>query len=275
MASAIRIGVIGHVEHITVGRVPKVPGPGDIAHIDSPVCIPGGGGGIAFFQLANSPAEIHLFTAIGDDDAGEFVMDAVSRTGAHIHAAGRCQPHTRDLVMIDPSGERAIAVVGEPLHPNADDALPWSLLSELDAVYFTAQDARLLRLGRNARLLVATARRQPSINEAGVRLDAVIGSRSDPREVCARSDYDPPPDALIMTEGARGGVVETARGQRRFDTVETEIAGGAYGAGDSFAGAFVYYLAAGNNALEAAARAAAHGAAVLADINPLAAQRPL
>ena len=30
----------------------------------------------------------------------------------------RARPHTRDVVMVTPDGERTIVVVGEPLHPS-------------------------------------------------------------------------------------------------------------------------------------------------------------
>ena len=59
----MRVAVIGHVEHVTLGRVPAVPRPGDIAHLESPRSFPGGGGGVAFFQLTRSPAEVLLYTA--------------------------------------------------------------------------------------------------------------------------------------------------------------------------------------------------------------------
>lgn len=272
----LRIGVIGHVEHITIGRVDSIPGPGDIAHLRGPRIIPGGGGGIAFYQLVKSPAEIHLFTAVGDDDAGAFVAAALAESGAVIHAARRAEAHTRDVVMIGPGGDRTIVVVGEPLHPVATDPLPWELFGELDAVYFTAQDPELLRRARAARVLVATARRRPAILESGVRLDAVVGSRADPRETGERADYPGPPGACVMTEGARGGSVETAAGIARFAApAQNDVSGGAYGAGDSFAGALTYHLAAGLEPLEAATLAAPHGAAVLSDIDPLEAQRPL
>ena len=61
----MRVAVIGHVEHITLGRVARVPGPGEIAHATEVRTFAGGGGGIAFFQLASSPGEVHLFTALG------------------------------------------------------------------------------------------------------------------------------------------------------------------------------------------------------------------
>ncbi|HMC33854.1 MAG TPA: sugar kinase, partial [Myxococcales bacterium] len=117
----MRVAVIGHVEHVTLGRVPAVPRPGDIAHLESPRSFPGGGGGVAFFQLTRSPAEVLLYTAAGDDDAAAQVLERLSRTGARVFAARRPQAHTRDVVMITPDGERTIVVVGEPLHPQRTD----------------------------------------------------------------------------------------------------------------------------------------------------------
>ncbi len=275
MAARLRIGVIGHVEHITLGRVAAVPRAGDIVHVQEPRVLAGGGGGIAFFQLARGPAELHLFTALGDDDGARFVERAIAATPARIHAARRAEPHTRDVVLIGPDGERTIVVIGEPLHPRAGDPLPWELLDELDAVYFTAQDPALLARARRARVLVVAARRRECLAAAGVRADAVVGSRVDPRERGALADHAVPPAALVMTDGARGGTVETAEGVARFASPPVAAVGGTYGAGDSFAGALTYYLAAGLDAREAAARAARHGAAVVGSLDPLAAQLPL
>jgi ribokinase len=120
----MRLAIIGHVEHVTVGRVPALPGAGDIAHLETPRWLPGGGGGIAFFQLIRSPAEVHLFTALGDDEAAGAVEQRLRATPARLHLAPRATAHTRDLVMVTPDGERTIVVVGEPLHPQRNDPLP-------------------------------------------------------------------------------------------------------------------------------------------------------
>jgi ribokinase len=272
----MRLAVIGHVEHITVGRVPVLPVAGEIAHLEQPRWLPGGGGGIAFFQLTRSPAEVHLYTAIGDDEAGALVEHRLRASNARLHLARRAVPHTRDLVMVTPDSERTIVVVGEPLHPQRNDPLPWELLASCDAAYFTAQDPEALRAARAARLLLVTARRREALARSGVRADVVIGSVSDPREHARRDDFPVPPDALVLTAGGEGGVVETAGGTRRFPAPPiAPRGGGAYGAGDSFAGALVFYLAAGLPILDACARAGRHGAAVLASLDPLEAQLPL
>ena len=78
-----------------------------------------------------------------------------------------------------------------------------------------------------------------------------------------------------MTEGAHGGTVETAAGITRFAAPRVSATGGSYGAGDSFAAALTYYLAAGLDPHAAAERAAHHGAAVVAGFDPLTSQLPL
>jgi ribokinase len=272
----VRIAVVGHVEHVTLGRVPSIPAPGAIVHMEQPRFLPGGGGGLAFHQLVRSPAEVHLFTALGDDQAGAEVEARLRETRAVLHIARRREAHTRNLVLIAPDGERTIIVVGEPLHPRRDDALPWHMLASCDAVYFTAQDPQAIVAARAARTLAVTARRRPSLVEAGVRADVVIGSAADPREASSLADYPVAPGALVLTEGKAGGTVTTAGGVERFAAPSAVPAGGgAYGAGDSFAGALVYYLAAGLPVAAACGRAAVHGAAVLASLDPLDAQLPL
>ena len=271
----MRVGVIGHVEHITLGRVPAVPRAGEIAHLEEPRFFPGGGGGIAFFQLTRSAAEVLLYTALGNDEAAAAVRGRIAATRARIFAAERQAAHTRDLVMITPDGERTIVVVGEPLHPERADALPWDDLSSCDGVYFTAQDPAAIAAARAARILVVTARRRPALIRSGVRADVVLGSALDPREACTLDDFpaEQRPAALVLTEGAAGGVVYTAEGARRFPAPQRSgKIRGAYGAGDSFAGALTYYLAKGLPVLEACTRAGHHGAAVLGTLEPLEAQ---
>lgn len=275
-ARPLRIAVVGHVEHVTLGRVHAVPRAGEIVHVEGPRWFAGGGGGVAFAQLARSDAEVHLFTALGADEAGSQVAAAVARAGTKIHAVHRAEPHTRCVAMIDPDGERTIVVIGQPLQPRADDPLPWGLLARCDAAYFTADDPAALRAARTARVLVVTARRRGALAASGVRADAVVGSASDAREASTLADYAVPPSALVLTEGAAGGRIETAAGAARFAAPSpAPPGGGAYGAGDSFAAALTFFLAAGLALADACARAGPHGAAVLRGLDPLEAQLPL
>jgi len=272
----MRVAVVGHVEHVTIAAVPAFPMPGDIVHLDEPAVIAGGGGGVAFFQLARSTADLHLFTAIGIDDAALHVYHEISSVGATVHAALRMEPHTRDLVLVTPDAERTIMVIGRPLHPAIDDRLSWDIFSTCDAAYFTGEDPETLKLARNAKFLAVTARRSHVLAAAGVRADIVIGSKRDPRENRRLADYVRPPRALILTDGAQGGTIETAEGVTPFPSprAETPIVG-AYGAGDTFAAALTWHLARGTSIEDACARASRQAAAVLAGINPIENQLPL
>jgi ribokinase len=272
----LTLAVVGHVEHVTLGFVPAVPLRGEIAHLDGVVAIPGGGGGVAYVQLTKGPAEVHLFSALGDDAAAGEVEAWLRATRGHLHLVRRAAPHTRDVVMLTPDGERTILVLGEPLHPLRTDPLPWDLLAKCDAVYFTAQDPEILKAARAARRLVVTARRRAALVASGVRADVVVGSAYDAREASSLADYPVPPEYLVMTEGPAGGRVESATAVVRFGRGRSPAAvRSSYGAGDSFTGALVYYLAAGMPIAAACAEAAHHGAAVLASADTLAAQLPL
>jgi ribokinase len=273
-----RIAVVGHVEHVTLGRIDGALSPGDIAHLRDARFLPAGGGGIAFAQIARSDAEVHLFTALGHDEAGRAVEARLRAAPAHVHVHAAVRPveHPRVVVVVDGQGRRTIVVTAAPLQPTASDALPWSVLAACDAVYFTGDDPATLRLARAARRLVVTARRRPALLAAAVGPDVVVGSASDPRENAGFDAYDPAPGALVITDGPRairvlrGGGVTLVEAPPAPDRVA-----GDYGAGDSFAGALTFFLAHGLDVEEACRRAGPHGAAVLRGIDPLEGQEPL
>jgi ribokinase len=230
---------------------------------------------MAFRQLAHSDAEVHFFTAVGRDDAAREVRAELSALPGQLHAAVRAQSHVRAVVLVPPIGDRTIMVIGRPLHPDARDPLPYDLLVRCDGVYFTAEDPELLRRARAAKVLVASARRKVALDRAGIAPDVIVGSASDPQERSSLRDYSPVPRAVVMTEGERGGTIETPDGVARFQPAVVKPPGPSYGAGDSFAAALTYYLAAGRPLHEAATRASAFGAAVIGARMPPEAQERL
>ena len=148
---------------------------------------------------------------------------------------------------VDADGERAITVVGTRAGPAGDDDLPWDLLDEADAVYFTAGDAGAVAHARRARVLVATARALPALRghgRAGGRAGgqrrrsrrALRGRRPGPRarpRCCA-----PRRQAGGSWEGPAGRAAGRRRRRpgRRCDS---------FGCGDSFAAGLTYGLGAG------------------------------
>ncbi|WP_437968809.1 PfkB family carbohydrate kinase [Sorangium sp. So ce260] len=273
--AAPRIAVVGHVEHVTLGRTEGVPAPGDIVHLLDARFLPGGGGGLAFAQLCRSDAEIHLFTAVGHDAAARAVEERIRAAPGrvHVHAAARAVDHPRVVVLVDAEGRRTIIVTGAPLQPAATDPLPWSILAGCDAVYFTGADPDSLRLARAARRLLVTARRSAALRAAAVAPDVIIGSASDPRENAPLDAYDPCPGALVLTDGPRPVRVLRPGSTALVDAPPApDRVVGEYGAGDSFAGALAFHLAHGLPVEEACRRAGPHGAAVLRGIDPLETQ---
>ena len=61
----------------------------------------------------------------------------------------------------------------------------------MDGVFFVSGDAEALHHCRTARVLVATSRELATIQEAGVELDALVGSGEDEAELYHPGDLDP------------------------------------------------------------------------------------
>ena len=247
----MRIAVVGHVEWVEFARVERMPPAGEIAHAHDGWEEPGGGGAVAAVELARLGASVEFFTALGDDDLGRRAEERLTEFGVRVRVQRRDEPTRRALTLVDPTGERTIITLGEKLRPAGP--LP---LAQFAGVDFVSGDVAALTSARDAPVVVATARELAVLRDARVRLDALIGSGSDPGERYAPGDLDPPPDVVITTSGARGGTVEP--GGLAFDAAP--LPGprvDAYGCGDCFAAAFTFALAQGAQLPDALALAAA------------------
>jgi ribokinase len=253
--------VVGHVEWVEFLRVPHLPLAGEIVHALDWWEEPAGGGSVAAVQLAKLAGEATFFTALGEDERGRRAFEQLSRMGLRVHAAWRPGPQRRAVTFVEEHGERTITVLGSRLVPHGSDALPWDELAEADGVYFTGGDADALRLARAARVLTATPRAMDSLREAGVELDALVGSGKDAGEAYEPGDLEPPPRLHVATLGERGGFSEPG-GPFPAAPLPGPVVD-AYGAGDSFAAGLTYGLAAGMSREEAIDLAARCGAAAL------------
>jgi ribokinase len=258
----MRVAVLGHVEWVEFASVDRVPPPGGIAHAAPLFEVPAGGGAVAAVQLRKLAGAATFFTALGGDDLGRRSAHELGGMGVAVRAARRSLRQRRALTLIDENGERTITTLGDKLVPHGADALAWDELGDADAAFFVSGDAPAVRLARRARVLTATSRVIPVLAEAGVELDALIGSGRDPLERYRSGDLDPPPRLVVRTAGRRGGDYETASGTSGSweaaplpgPLVDT------YGAGDSFAGGLTYALGSGfgvDDALELAAKCGA------------------
>jgi len=269
MGAGARVAVVGHVEWVQFGRVPRVPLAGEVAHAASAFEEPAGGGAVAAVQIARLAGRSLLVTALGDDDHGHRSVARLQELGVRVLVAWRRAPTRRAVTLVDNAGERTIVTFGERLEPTGADALPWAELDGLDAVYFTAGDLRALRAARAARVLVASPRAYHALGH-GVPLDALVLSDDDAIERRAADRARGEAELTVLTEGAHGGRYETRAGPS--GTWASAPAPGpvvdSYGCGDSFAAGLTCALGSGLSTDDALALAARCGAACLTGHGP-------
>jgi len=270
----MRVAVVGHVEWVEFARVHSVPRPGEIVHAQEIWEEPAGGGAVAAVQLARLVGSCLFFTGLGADELGRRARSELTRLGVDVRSIPVPEPTRRAFTYVDETGERTITVLGEKLLPHGGDSrLPWRDLAGLDAVYFVSGDAEALHHARLARILVATSRELKTLREAGVQLDALVGSGEDDGEVYRAGELEPAPRAVITTSGALGGWVQPGGPFRAAPLPGTVV--DTYGAGDCFAAGLTFALARGDSLDEAVAFAAQCGAAVMTGRGPYEAQLSL
>jgi ribokinase len=275
-APAPRVAVVGHVEWAEFVRVDRLPAAGEIAHAREHWEGPGGGGAVAAVQVARLGSDALFLTALGDDARGHRAAAVLEASGVRVAAVFRPEPQRRVFVHVDRAGERTITVIGPRLFPRREDPLPWADLARLDAVYVTAADAAGVRAARAARVLTATPRALATLADAGVRLDALIGSARDAGERYRPGDLAPAPALVVRTEGAAGGHWLAADGRTgRWKAVPLDAPHvDTYGAGDSFAAGLTWALGSGRSLDDSLALAAACGARALTVRGPYGTPAP-
>ncbi len=258
----MKVGVVGHVEWCRFARVEELPRAGGIVHATEAWEEVGGGGAVAAVELVRLDREALLVTALGEDELGVRARKELERLGVRVQAEHRGEPQRVAFVHVDAAGERTITVLGGKLVPRAEDDLPWEELDGSDGIYFVSGDEAALRsVRRRTRVLVATARELPTLQRAGVELDALVASGEDEGERYQPGDLDPPPRLVVTTAGSLGGWVQPG-GPFRASAPPGDVED-AYGAGDCFAAALTLALAEGREPQDAIAFAAERGAAAL------------
>ena len=265
---SLKLAVVGHQEWVTFLEVDALPRPGRIGRASRDLEEPAGAGAVIAVQLARLTGQrVLFFTALGRDAIGQRSEQRLRELGVEPVVAWRDQPSRRGISLMDPSGDRAITVIGERLMPTAEDDLNWERLADCDGVFVSATDCDGLRQARQARILSATPRLGLSVlQQASVPLDALIGSALDPGEQVPENYLNPAPSVRIATEGEAGGVLIPGG---RFDAVQ--LPGPmveSYGCGDSFAAGVTAGLSAGWSTHQAVALGARCGAACATRFGP-------
>jgi ribokinase len=260
-AGIVRTAVVGHMEWVRFATVERLPKPGEIIHALESWVEPVGGGPVAATELLRLAGNCDFFVAVGNDETGREAREALEQLGLRVHAAVRDEPQRLGFTYLEPNGERTITLVGDKLHPHGSDPLPWEELAEIDAVYFSAGDAAALRAARRAHVLVATARELPTLAEAGVELDVLVHSATDPEKTYEPGQIEPEPRLVVTTRGSEGGTFRAGSREGSFDAAPLPgPVEDAYGAGDCFAAALAFVLGRGDRLENALAFASSRGA---------------
>ena len=260
----MRVAVVGHVEWCTFARVDRLPEQGAIVHASRVWEEAAGGGGVAAVQLARLNGSCELFTATSAAAA-----ERLRSLGVTVHFVER--PLRRAFVHTDSDGERTITVLGDRVVPHGEDPLPWELLADCDAAYYTGGDAAAARLARAARVMVATPRAHDSAG--AVELDALVMSGNDADETAWAAGLSA--RQTFFTDGERGG--RWVAGDLEGDWAAAPLPGpvaDAYGCGDSFAAGLTFALGRGLEVDDSLAFAASCGAACLTGHGPYGASLP-
>ncbi|MFZ4754521.1 MAG: PfkB family carbohydrate kinase [Miltoncostaeaceae bacterium] len=257
---APRVVIIGHVEWVTHAQG-HLPDRGHIADLHDPWCEPAGGGGVAAAAAARLGAHVTLLTALGDDLTAAECRRVIEDRGVSVIATRATGSQTPVLTIIEPGGERTIMVVGARMQARASDLTGIDLLASADAVYYTGEDPDLLLVARQARHLVVSGRRLADVAAAGIVADVIVASASDPDESPACLPAELAPGAVVMTNGASGGSIESrgAAVRRYAPAVQAAPIVDSYGCGDSFAAGLAVGLARGLGIDDAVAVGAAAG----------------
>jgi ribokinase len=262
----MRVAAIGHVEWVEFARVERVPRPGDIVHSTEQWEVPAGGGAVAAVQLAKLAGRADFVTALGRDELGDRSLKELTALGLDVHAERPEEPTRRAFTFVDEHGERTITVLGEKLRPT-NARIPWDRIDGADAVYFGCGDPAALRALRSrARVIVATARELPTLQEAGVELDALVASSTDGGESYRPGDLDPPPKLAVWTAGGAGGWTNPG-GPFSAAPLPGPVED-AYGCGDAFVAGLTFGLGRGDDVRAAVELAARCGAAALTGRGP-------
>jgi ribokinase len=265
----MRVGVVGHVEWVEFLAIDHVPRAGEIVRGNGGVAVAAGGGGVAAVAAARWGAESHFFTSLGNDALGKTTRDDLTARGVTVHACERDEPQRRGIVLIDAQRERTIIVVGERHIARRADPLPWNLLATCDAVYVTGGDRDAVRAARAAKVVVSTARILPLLRDAGIELDALVGSDDDAAERYTPGMLPHPPRLVVRTRGADGGTFSIdGAAPQHYPVAPAQLTGDTYGAGDTFAAGLPDALGEGKAPDAAIAFAASRAAEVLAFRGP-------
>ena len=269
MSKRPRIGVVGSSNVDLVTYVDRMPVWGETIAAPRFEMSHGGKGANQAVAAAKLGAAVVMVSKVGDDMLGDGVLQNFERTGVDARHVERVagQSTGTATILVDRSGDNCILIVKgangdltpEDVERAGDDLKTCDLILTqlevpLETVYATLAFGK--RHGVKTALNPAPAIRDldmmrareasflmPNETELAILTGLPVESEAEVA-AAAHSLVAQGVEAIIVTLGARGSLLATAKGARRIAPVKVEAID-TTGAGDAFIGSFARYLAAG------------------------------
>ena len=269
MSKRPRIGVVGSSNVDLVTYVDRMPVWGETIAAPRFEMSHGGKGANQAVAAAKLGAAVVMVSKVGDDMLGDGVLQNFERTGVDARHVERVagQSTGTATILVDRSGDNCILIVKgangdltpEDVERAGDDLKTCDLILTqlevpLETVYATLAFGK--RHGVKTALNPAPAIRDldmmrareasflmPNETELAILTGLPVESEAEVA-AAAHSLVAKGVEAIIVTLGARGSLLATAKGARRIAPVKVEAID-TTGAGDAFIGSFARYLAAG------------------------------
>lgn len=274
----MRVHVIGNVCVDTTFRLDRFPAAGETLNASEHSDGLGGKGANQAVAAARTGADVRFRAAIGDDAAGAWIRDQLSRDLDVRHLTTLPLPSDRSTIMVDARGENLIvtgancAAVFDPL---ADSSLVRSIeRSDITVMQGNLHPDATTACLRAARAAGALTIFNPSPLAAGYApalsaVSHVVANAGEAAQMTGASDPAAAAYELIrqgagiaiVTLGARGCLIADSKGPIEHIAAPKVAVVDTSGAGDVFCGCLAGCLATGMD-LAAAARVAVRAAAV-------------
>lgn len=256
MASAIIIGSVAWDEVVML-ESRLVPGSHNAG--SQPVGRVGGGAANTAMAMARAGDSVQVISAVGNDDAGDALLETLKQTGVNTqHITRLSSETTRSLVMLDGEGERTVVNLTRAAVPLPDGLADM----EADWVYVRSADPALTpvleKLVRRNRNVMAHV---PPVRKDFRPATVLVGSASDLDQSFLEAPYESGRDIagdslqwMVVTYGSEGAVAYGPGEEIRRSAPNVQVVDST-GAGDVFAGGLMRALASGvsiGEALEAA-----------------------
>jgi sugar/nucleoside kinase (ribokinase family) len=243
----MRVLCVGLATEDTIVAVDALPAPDGRVVAEEAVTAGGGPAATAAVTLARLGVDTAFAGAVGDDDAGAFVLDGLTAEGIDVSrvAVARGARTSRSMILVVSDGSRAIVHVrGDAPFPHLDAAgFDWV---HVDHAGYGSAWGRLSVDGGNP-IAELDLRAVELYAPTAVRLSEDFGDAHGALNAGAR--------VVVVTHGAQGSSALSASQAVEAPGVVCESCVSTLGAGDVFHGALLAYLGDGA-ALEHALRAA-------------------